>query len=163
MSLSHPLLVHAIAHTIAIGTPVSVYCCASSEMSDAAIAVHPNCSSAQHSKVTHSLHKNLAWPLFLCHCSRHSILKTTPGHQFTSTQCTAASISATHSNHFHIHRANLQQTRISNPAFCYWGVRTHVTSHSFFKIYHCGRKCSKCAYWTVCISILSRSFIFLPI
>ena len=42
---------------------LSVYCRASSEMSDAAVAVRPNCSSAQHSKVIHSLHKHLS-PLF---------------------------------------------------------------------------------------------------
>ena len=46
---------------------LSMYCYrASSEMSDAAVAVRPNCSSAQHSKVTHSLHKHLAWPLQFC-------------------------------------------------------------------------------------------------
>ena len=44
----------------------SMYCRASSEMSDAAVAVRPNCSSAQHSTVTHSLHKHLAWPLQFC-------------------------------------------------------------------------------------------------
>ena len=45
---------------------LSMYCHASSEMSDAAVAVRPNCCSAQHSKVTHSLHKHLAWPLQFC-------------------------------------------------------------------------------------------------
>ena len=65
ISLSHPLLVYVIRRTcaIAIGTPWSVYCRASSEMSDRAVAVHPN---TQHSKVTHSLHKHLAWPLQFC-------------------------------------------------------------------------------------------------
>ena len=63
MSLSHH---YAIACAIGIATPWSVYCRASSDMSDAAVAVHPNCSSAQHSKVTHSLHKHLAWPLQFC-------------------------------------------------------------------------------------------------
>ena len=66
MSLSHPLLAYAITRVIMIGTPWSVYCRASSEMSDAVVAVCPNCSSAQHSKVTYSLHKHLAWPLQCC-------------------------------------------------------------------------------------------------
>ena len=43
-----------------------VYCRASSEMSDAEVAVCPNCLSAQPSKVTHLLHKHLAWPLQFC-------------------------------------------------------------------------------------------------
>jgi len=38
--------------------------------SDAAVAVRPNCSSAQHSKVTHSLLKHLAWPLQFCFLRR---------------------------------------------------------------------------------------------
>ena len=43
-----------------------VYCRASSEMSDAEVAICPNCLSAQPSKVTHLLHKHLAWPLQFC-------------------------------------------------------------------------------------------------
>ena len=78
ISLSHLLLVDASARTIAIGTPWSVYCRASSEMSDAAVAVHPNCSSTQHSKVTHSLHKHLAWPLQFCFLRRCIILLYCP-------------------------------------------------------------------------------------
>ena len=83
ISLSHPLLADAIVHTTAIGTPWSMYCCASSEMNDAAVAIRPNCSSAHHSKVTHSLHKHLAWPLqfssyafvinnLVCECVEHA-------------------------------------------------------------------------------------------
>ena len=70
ISLPHPLLADAITCTIAIGTPWSVYCCASSEMSDAAVAVRPNCTSVQHSKVIHPLHKHLAWPLQFCFLRR---------------------------------------------------------------------------------------------
>ena len=40
-----------------------VYCRASGEMSNAEVAIRPNCLCAQHSKVTHLLHKHLAWPL----------------------------------------------------------------------------------------------------
>ena len=65
MSLSHSLLAYAITHVIAISTSC-VYCRASSEMCDAAVAVLPNCSSTQHSKITHSLHKHLTWPLQFC-------------------------------------------------------------------------------------------------
>ena len=43
-----------------------MYCHASGEMSDAAVAIHPNCLSAQHSGVTHSLYNHLAWPLQFC-------------------------------------------------------------------------------------------------
>jgi len=62
MSLPHSLLAYTIArdHNRYF---LSVYCRASSEMSDTVVAVRLNCSSAQHSKVTHSLHKHLAWTL----------------------------------------------------------------------------------------------------
>ena len=64
MSLSHSLLANAIARD-RNRYSLSVYCCASSEMSDTVAAIRPNCSSAQHSKVTHSLHKHLTTPILL--------------------------------------------------------------------------------------------------
>ena len=67
LSFSHSLLACAIAHVIAISSySLSVYCRASRELSDAMVAVRPNCSSTQHSTVIHSIHKHLAWPLQFC-------------------------------------------------------------------------------------------------
>ena len=47
-------------------SPWSVYCRGSGELSDTAVAVRSDCPSAQHSQVTCSLHKHLAWPLQFC-------------------------------------------------------------------------------------------------
>ena len=46
-------------------SPWSMYCCASGEMSSAVVAIRPDCPSAHHSKVTHSLHNHLITPILL--------------------------------------------------------------------------------------------------
>ena len=61
MSLSHSLLAYGIACAITIGIPW--VCTIMQTVKWAMQAVRPNCTNAQHSKVTHLLHEHLAWPI----------------------------------------------------------------------------------------------------